>query len=242
MKLENNVISVETVKALDAIPQGERWTIFSALKKTNAYVHVTDNVVTEQAFERDLVLKDALKKLEKIKKNSKYYSLYIDEERDGAFRLNEYNISMFTMQRYIYYYPDKDVLLLGRCYMSLIDTVAKMTNELRQSGMKVYIALKDDIAFEPISKKEYYKEQMAPKWVYVCTIDLINHVIDTMLVDDKKFEWKPRGGLTAIFCKTESLQNALAKIIDYREYYKAAKDGKACRFKVTGVLAEHFMN
>ena len=27
MKLENNVISVETVKALDAMPRGERWTI-----------------------------------------------------------------------------------------------------------------------------------------------------------------------------------------------------------------------
>ena len=61
MKLENNVISVETVKALDAMPGSESWTILRALGTANTYVQVTDSVVTEQAFERDLVLRDALK-------------------------------------------------------------------------------------------------------------------------------------------------------------------------------------
>ena len=247
MKLENNVISVETVKALDAMPGSESWTILRALGTANTYVQVTDSVVTEQAFERDLVLRDALKKLEKIKNNSKYYRLHIDEERDGAFRLTEDIFGYLILQRHIYYYPDKDILLFGRFYTSFIDMVAAMTSEIRRSGTKVYIAFKDNLSFEPISKKEYYKEQKTPKWVYVCVHHALDHVIDTALINEKdtsvKFEWERPGSISMQICKTESLEEALEKVGEHRTFMQLVdEEGIVYPNKVTGVLAEHFMN
>lgn len=155
MKLKDNVITVEAVKALNAMQGGDRWTILSALGRANTYVHVTDSVAAEQAFEEDALMKNMLKRLEKIKHNSKYYRLYIDEERDGAYALTNNNIVCLRAQIYGYYYPEKDIVLLGQYYVNYIDMVAAMTKNIRETGTKVYITLKRDVSFEPISKKEY---------------------------------------------------------------------------------------
>ena len=247
MKLENNVITVEAVKALNAMQGGDRWTILRALGTTNTYVHVTDSVAAEQPLEEEALLKDVLKRVEKIKHNSKYYRLYIDEERDGAYALTNNNIVCLRAQIYGYYYPEKDIVLLGQYYVNYIDMVAAMTKNIRKTGTKVYITLKRDVSFEPISKKEYYKEQKTPKWVYACVHHVLENVIDTAFINEKdtsvKTEWEKTGSFSMQVCKTESLEEALEKVGEHRTFMQSVdEEGIVHPNKVTGVLAEYFKN
>ena len=75
----------------------------------------------------------------------------------------------------------------------------------------------------------------------------LDHVIDTALINEKdtsvKFEWERPGSISMQICKTESLEEALEKVGEHRTFMQLVdEEGIVYPNKVTGVLAEHFMN